>query len=44
METKGLSADIADQIGEWVQRKGGDDIIEFLRREFALVHGAAEGT
>ena len=33
METKGLSADIADKIGEWVQRKGGDDIIEFLKSE-----------
>ncbi len=30
METKGLEPAIADKIGEWVQRKGGDDIIEYL--------------
>jgi histidyl-tRNA synthetase len=36
METKGLSADIADQIGAWVQRKGGDDIIEFLKSDPVL--------
>ncbi|KAJ4413268.1 Cytoplasmic and mitochondrial histidine tRNA synthetase [Didymella pomorum] len=36
MEAKGLSADIADQIGEWVQRKGGDDIIEFLKSDPVL--------
>ena len=36
METKGLSADIADKIGEWVQRKGGDDIIEFLKSDPVL--------
>jgi histidyl-tRNA synthetase len=36
METKGLAADIADKIGQWVQRKGGDDIIEFLKSDEAL--------
>ncbi|KAF9699090.1 hypothetical protein EKO04_002802 [Ascochyta lentis] len=36
METKGLSPDIADKIGEWVQRKGGDDIIEFLKSDPVL--------
>ncbi|KAF3004140.1 Cytoplasmic and mitochondrial histidine tRNA synthetase [Curvularia kusanoi] len=36
METKGLAADIADKIGEWVQRKGGDDIIEFLKSDPVL--------
>ena len=36
METKGLSADIADKIGEWVQRKGGDEIIEFLKSDPVL--------
>jgi histidyl-tRNA synthetase len=36
METKGLAADIADKIGHWVQRKGGDDIIEFLKSDEAL--------
>jgi histidyl-tRNA synthetase len=36
METKGLAADIADKIGYWVQRKGGDDIIEFLKSDEAL--------
>jgi histidyl-tRNA synthetase len=36
METKGLPADIADKIGEWVQRKGGDDIIEFLKSDPVL--------
>jgi histidyl-tRNA synthetase len=36
METKGLQSDIADQIGRWVQRKGGDDIIEFLKSDELL--------
>jgi histidyl-tRNA synthetase len=36
METKGLATDIADKIGYWVQRKGGDDIIEFLKSDEAL--------
>ncbi|KAH7405788.1 histidyl-tRNA synthetase [Phaeosphaeria sp. MPI-PUGE-AT-0046c] len=36
METKGLAADIADKIGHWVQRKGGDDIVEFLKSDEAL--------
>jgi histidyl-tRNA synthetase len=36
METKGLAAEIADKIGNWVQRKGGDDIIEFLKLDEAL--------
>lgn len=36
METKGLPADIADKIGKWVQRKGGDDILEFLRTDEEL--------
>ena len=36
METKGLPADIADKIGEWVQRKGGDDIIEYLKTNETL--------
>ena len=31
METKGLATEVADKIGEWVQRKGGDDIIEYLK-------------
>jgi histidyl-tRNA synthetase len=36
MESKGLPADVADKIGEWVQRKGGDDIIEFLKSNEVL--------
>jgi histidyl-tRNA synthetase len=36
METKGLPAEIADTIGAWVQRKGGDDIIEFLKTNEVL--------
>ncbi|KAJ8110705.1 hypothetical protein OPT61_g6512 [Boeremia exigua] len=36
METKGLPADVADKIGEWVQRKGGNDIIEFLKADPVL--------
>lgn len=36
METKGLEADIADKIGSWVQRKGGDDIIAFLKTDETL--------
>jgi histidyl-tRNA synthetase len=36
METKGLAEDVADKIGHWVQRKGGDDIIEFLKSDEAL--------
>ena len=36
METKGLEPDIADKIGEWVQRKGGDDIIDYLRKDEVL--------
>ncbi|KAL6151057.1 Cytoplasmic and mitochondrial histidine tRNA synthetase [Exserohilum turcicum] len=36
METKGLEADVADKIGEWVQRKGGDDIIDYLKTNEAL--------
>lgn len=36
MEGKGLAADIADKIGSWVQRKGGDDIIAFLKSDEAL--------
>ncbi|KAH7079244.1 hypothetical protein BKA63DRAFT_261937 [Paraphoma chrysanthemicola] len=36
METKGLAADIADKIGGWVQRRGGDDIIEFLKTDEVL--------
>lgn len=36
METKGLEAEIADKIGHWVQRKGGDDIIQFLKTDEAL--------
>ncbi|KAI4911564.1 hypothetical protein J4E90_006380 [Alternaria incomplexa] len=36
METKGLPADIADKIGEWVQRKGGDDIIDYLKTNETL--------
>ncbi|KAF1365735.1 histidyl-tRNA synthetase-like protein [Lizonia empirigonia] len=36
METKGLSPDVADKIGEWVQRKGGDDIIDFLKSDPVL--------
>lgn len=36
METKGLAADIADKIGNWVQRRGGDDIVEFLKSDETL--------
>ncbi|KAF1838480.1 histidyl-tRNA synthetase [Decorospora gaudefroyi] len=36
METKGLPADVADKIGEWVQRKGGNDLIEFLKTDEVL--------
>lgn len=36
MEAKGLEPEVADKIGSWVQRKGGDDIIEFLKTEEAL--------
>lgn len=36
METKGLAPEIADKIGSWVQRKGGDDIIEFLKTDETL--------
>jgi histidyl-tRNA synthetase len=36
METKGLKSEVADQIGRWVQRKGGDDIIEFLKSDELL--------
>lgn len=36
METKGLSPEIADKIGHWVQRKGGDDIVEFLKGDEEL--------
>lgn len=36
METKGLESAVADKIGEWVQRKGGDDIISFLKSEPGL--------
>jgi len=36
METKGLAPEIADKIGGWVQRKGGDDIIEFLKTDETL--------
>lgn len=36
METKGLETEVADKIGHWVQRKGGDDIIEFLKTDEAL--------
>ena len=36
METKGLQSDVADKIGEWVQRKGGDDMIRYLETDEAL--------
>lgn len=36
MESKGLATDIADRIGSWVQRKGGDDIIAFLKSDETL--------
>jgi histidyl-tRNA synthetase len=36
METKGLAPEIADKIGGWVQRRGGDDIIEFLKSDEEL--------
>jgi histidyl-tRNA synthetase len=36
METKGLDTQVADKIGHWVQRKGGDDIIEFLKTDETL--------
>ena len=36
METKCLDSEVADKVGHWVQRKGGDDIIEFLKTDEAL--------
>lgn len=36
MGDKGLSEEVADKIGEWVQRRGGDDIIQYLKSDPAL--------
>lgn len=36
MGEKGLPEEIADKIGEWVQRRGGDDIIQYLKSDETL--------